>query len=86
MNVMFVKNNIANSANAPRLNEYLQSSIRHDFLNKSDVETNKLFCKTMIIKLTDTAAHHMYAVHTQVLFHHYPLKIQLMKLKYMMDI
>ena len=50
MNVMFVKNNIANSANAPRLNEYLQSSIRHDFLNKSDVEMNKLFCKTMIIK------------------------------------
>ena len=47
---MFVKNNIASSANAPRLNEYLQSSIRHDFLNKSDVEMNKLFCKTMIIK------------------------------------
>ena len=44
---MFVKNNIASSANAPRLNEYLQSSIRHDFLNKSDVEMNKLFCKTM---------------------------------------
>ena len=37
MNVMFVKNNIANSANAPRLNECLQSSIRHDFPNKSDV-------------------------------------------------
>ena len=47
---MFVKNNIASSANAPRLNEYLQSSIRQDFPNKSDVEMNKLFCKIMIIK------------------------------------
>ena len=47
---MFVKNNISNSANTPRLNECLQSSISHDFPNKSDVEMNKLFCKTMIIK------------------------------------
>lgn len=52
--MLLLKNSIANSASEPRLNEYLQLSIRHDFPNKLDVEINRFFCKNMIIKYKPT--------------------------------
>ena len=48
--MLLLKNSIANSASEPRLNEYLQLSIRHDFPNKLDVEINRFFCKNMIMR------------------------------------
>ena len=48
--MLLPKNNIANSASEPRLNEYLQLSIRHDFPNKLEVEINRFFCKNMIMR------------------------------------
>ena len=52
--MLLLKNSIANSASEPRLIEYLQLSIRHDFPNKLDVEINRFFCKNMIIKYKPT--------------------------------
>ena len=48
--MLLLKNSIANSASEPRLNEYLQLSIRHDFPNKLEVEINRFFCKNMIMR------------------------------------
>ena len=48
--MLLLKNNIANSASEPRLNEYLQLSIRHDFPNKLEVDINRFFCKNMIMR------------------------------------
>ena len=48
--MLLLKNSIANSASEPRLIEYLQLSIRHDFPNKLDVEINRFFCKNMIMR------------------------------------
>ena len=48
--MLLLKNSIANSASEPRLIEYLQLSIRHDFPNKLDVGINRFFCKNMIMR------------------------------------
>ena len=37
---MLLNNNVVNSASSPRLNEDIESGIRHDCPNKSDVDRN----------------------------------------------
>ena len=38
--IMLLNNNVVNSASSPRLNENVESVIRHDCPNNSDVDRN----------------------------------------------